>query len=106
VTAQVIRPGRFVFLLLMLLIAPLTSLVQAAVPESAYADLSWRLLGPFRGGWVTAVAGHPDRREVFYFGSADGGVWRTENAGATWQPLFEQGGSASLARYPRPGNPE
>lgn len=91
----------------MLLIAPLTSLVQAAVPESAYADLSWRLLGPFRGGWVTAVAGHPDRRETFYFGSADGGVWRTDNAGATWQPLFERGGSASIGALTlAPGNPE
>ncbi|MSQ99455.1 MAG: hypothetical protein EXR85_09215, partial [Xanthomonadales bacterium] len=106
-TAQTIRPGRFIFLLLMLLSAPLTSLVQAAVPQSAYADLSWRLLGPFRGGWATAVAGHPVRRETFYFGSADGGVWRTDNAGATWQPLFEQGGSASIGALTlAPGNPD
>ena len=33
---------------------------QAAVPEAAYADLHWRQVGPFRGGWATAVAGHPD----------------------------------------------
>ena len=69
---------------------------QAAVPETAYADLHWRQVGPFRGGWATAVAGHPDKITTFYFGSADGGVWKTDNAGVTWKPLFEQQGSASI----------
>ena len=43
---------------------------QAAVQETAYADLHWRQVGPFRGGWATAVAGHPDKITTFYFGSA------------------------------------
>jgi len=81
--------------------------MRAAVPESSYADLHWRLVGPFRGGWVTAVAGHPDQPTTFYFGSADGGVWRTANAGVTWEPLFENGGSASIGALTlAPGNPE
>lgn len=46
---------------------------QAAVEEAAYSDLHWRQVGPFRGGWATAVAGHPDISTTFYFGSADGG---------------------------------
>ncbi len=66
------------------------------VPPSEYGDLHWRLVGPFRGGWATAVAGHPTRRETFYFGAADGGVWETEDAGATWRPLFDRQGSASI----------
>jgi len=78
---------------------------QAAVPESAYADLHWRLVGPFRGGWATAVAGHPDQITTFYFGSADGGVWKTTDAGVTWQPLFEHAGSASIGALTiAPGN--
>ncbi len=78
-----------------------------AVPEASYSDLHWRLVGPFRGGWATAVAGHPDKATTFYFGSADGGVWKTENAGATWRPLFEQQGSASIGALAlAPGNPE
>ncbi len=38
---------------------------------------------------MVAVAGHPDRRSTFYFGSTGGGVWRTEDAGATWSNLSD-----------------
>ena len=69
---------------------------HAAIPESGYSDMHWRQVGPFRGGWATAVAGHPDKITTFYFGSADGGVWQSDNAGVTWKPLFEQQGSASI----------
>ena len=80
---------------------------QAAVPEASYTDLHWRQVGPFRGGWATAVAGHPDKTTTFYFGSADGGVWKTDNAGVTWKPLFEQQGSASIGALAiAPSNPE
>ena len=80
---------------------------QSAVPETAYADLHWRQVGPFRGGWATAVAGHPDIKTTFYFGSADGGVWKTDNAGVTWKPLFEQQGSASIGALAiSPSNPD
>jgi len=79
----------------------------AAVPDSAYADLHWRQVGPFRGGWATAVEGHPDKVTTFYFGSADGGVWKTDNAGVSWQPLFEQHGSASVGALSlAPSNPD
>ena len=81
--------------------------VQASVPETAYADLHWRQVGPFRGGWATAVAGHPEKITTFYFGSADGGVWKTDNAGVTWRPLFEQQGSASIGALAiSPSNPD
>jgi photosystem II stability/assembly factor-like uncharacterized protein len=79
----------------------------AQVTESSYADMHWRLVGPFRGGWATAVAGHPDKSTTFYFGAADGGVWKTDNAGATWTPVFEQQGSASIGALAlAPSNPE
>ena len=79
----------------------------AAVPDSAYGDLHWRQVGPFRGGWATAVEGHPDKVTTFYFGSADGGVWKTDNAGVSWQPLFEQHGSASVGALSlAPSNPD
>jgi photosystem II stability/assembly factor-like uncharacterized protein len=80
---------------------------QAAVPAAAYTDLHWRLVGPFRGGWATTVAGHPDKTTTFYFGAADGGVWKTDNAGVTWKPLFEHQGSASIGALAlAPGNPD
>lgn len=69
---------------------------RAAVPESFYADLHWRLVGPLRGGWATVAAGIPGDPTTFYFGGADGGVWKTTDAGVTWMPLFDRGGSASI----------
>ncbi len=77
-----------------------------AVPESRFSALHWRLIGPFRGGWATAVSGIPGNGTTFYFGGADGGVWRTTDAGVTWQPLFNRQGSASIgALAVAPGDP-
>ncbi|HEV8613826.1 MAG TPA: hypothetical protein VGQ73_09945, partial [Gemmatimonadales bacterium] len=45
-----------------------------------YSGLRWRLLGPFRGGRVAAVSGVPGRPNEFYFGSVNGGVWKSVDA--------------------------
>ena len=68
----------------------------AAIPERAYQDLRWRLLGPFRGGWATCAAGVPGDPATFYFGAADGGIWKTSDAGVTWRPLFDSAGAGSI----------
>ena len=52
-------------------------------------QLSWRLVGPYRGGRVVTVAGHPRERGTFYFGSSGGGVWRSTDAGITWHNLSD-----------------
>ncbi|HEX7071477.1 MAG TPA: glycosyl hydrolase, partial [Rhodothermales bacterium] len=70
------------------LITTIASL-QAAVSPALFQDLRWRLIGPFRGGRVLAVTGVPGEPEHFYFGSVNGGVWETRDAGRTWQPIFE-----------------
>jgi photosystem II stability/assembly factor-like uncharacterized protein len=61
----------------------------AGVDPALFQDLHWRLLGPFRGGRVLAVAGVPGAPERFYFGSVNGGVWRTDDAGRAWRPIFD-----------------
>ncbi|MGD0192861.1 MAG: hypothetical protein ABSD74_19160 [Rhizomicrobium sp.] len=72
----------------------------------AAAGLSWRLVGPFRGGWATVVAGVPSQPDTFYFGAAGGGVWRTTNAGRTWVSLFDHGAAAPIgALAVSPSNP-
>src|SRR5438270_9038594 len=77
---------------LFLVAAFLFKLVPAA-GQSAPADLSgglkWRLIGPFRGGRVAAVAGSPGDATTFYFGAVDGGVWKTTDAGVVWNPIFD-----------------
>jgi photosystem II stability/assembly factor-like uncharacterized protein len=78
--------GALIFASCLLLVGVLRA--QAPLlPESAYAQLQWRLLGPFRGGWATMAIGVPTRPDTFYFGAAGGGVWKTVNAGRTWVSL-------------------
>ena len=52
-------------------------------------DLRWRLIGPFRGGRVVAVAGVPGDSTTFYFGAVNGGVWKTTDAGMVWSPISD-----------------
>ncbi|MDR3388114.1 MAG: hypothetical protein P4L92_13780 [Rudaea sp.] len=59
-------------------------------------DLHWRLLGPFRAGWSTVAKGIADQPDVFYFGAAGGGVWKTEDAGQTWHSLGDKLPAASI----------
>ncbi len=61
----------------------------AAVDPSLFQDLHWRSIGPFRGGRVLAVDAAPDDVRRFYFGAVNGGVWRTDDAGRTWTPIFD-----------------
>ncbi|MGI9146363.1 MAG: WD40/YVTN/BNR-like repeat-containing protein [Chloroflexota bacterium] len=51
--------------------------------------IEFRLVGPFRGGRVGAVAGHPSDAGVFYFGSTGGGVWKTTDAGIYWENVSD-----------------
>src|SRR5512139_2667022 len=70
----------------------LLTAVQAqapAVDTALYGTLSWRNIGPFRGGRSVAVAGVPQRPHSFYFGGTGGGVWRTEDAGETWANITD-----------------
>ncbi|HEX3652238.1 MAG TPA: hypothetical protein VHU18_05370 [Rhizomicrobium sp.] len=74
--------------------------------SALYGDLHWRQLGPFRAGWATVVEGVPAKPNTFYFGAAGGGVWKTDDAGRTWTPLFQNGPAASIGALAiAPSNP-
>jgi photosystem II stability/assembly factor-like uncharacterized protein len=72
--------------------------------ELAFSDLSYRNVGPSRGGRVTAVAGHRAHPLTFYMGATGGGVWKTEDYGTTWRPIsdgyFETGSIGSIRVAP------
>lgn len=68
-----------------LTVAVAAPLVQAqAIDSSLYSGLSWRSIGPMRGGRSTAVSGVPGRPDEFYFGATGGGLWKSTNAGQDW----------------------
>src|ERR1700685_616373 len=59
-------------------------------PESMYQEMRWRMIGPFRGGRTRAVAGVPKQPNLFYIGAVNGGVWKSDDYGRTWTPIFDQ----------------
>ena len=73
--------------LFLLLVA--TSALAQSVPPQLMSGLKWRLIGPFRGGRVVAVAGVPGDTRTFYFGAVNGGIWKTTDAGTVWRPIFD-----------------
>lgn len=66
------------------------------VPYSILQAMQWRLIGPHRGGRVTSVSGVPTQPAVYYIGTPGGGLWKTENGGQVWKPIFDQESVASI----------
>jgi photosystem II stability/assembly factor-like uncharacterized protein len=79
---------------LLVALAPGSSTAQGA-PMMASADtavlrgMRYRLVGPSRGGRVTAVTGVPSQPRTFYMGVASGGVFRTTDGGESWVPITD-----------------
>lgn len=64
--------------------------------ENLFNAMRWRQVGPFRGGRVLAVTGVPGEPDVFYFGGASSGVWKSTDTGVSWKPLFDSQNIASI----------
>ncbi len=82
--------------LYVLLMVVYAAAAAAQVNPDLFSGMKWRQIGPFRGGRVVAVSGVPGDAATWYFGAVAGGVWKSTNAGNTWQPIFDQQKIASI----------
>ena len=84
------RSKRHVPVLVLTLIAIAAPAAAGPVtPASLIDELDWRLVGPWRGGRVNAVTGHPTDRLTFLAGYTGGGVWKTEDGGVSWRNVSD-----------------
>ncbi|HSR41041.1 MAG TPA: hypothetical protein VLL48_02690, partial [Longimicrobiales bacterium] len=58
-------------------------------PTALYGGMDYRMVGPFRGGRSTAVSGIPGADDSFLMGTTGGGLWRTDDAGASWTNITD-----------------
>ena len=85
---------------------------KAAAPAEVFAGvapaLEWRLLGPANmSGRMTDIDAHPSQPDTWYVGTAGSGVWKTSNAGITWDALFQHEGASSIGDVAvAPSNPD
>ena len=81
---------------------------QAEINPDQLQGLTWRNVGPFRGGRVTAVTGVLQDQHTFYMGATGGGVWKTTDAGISWKNVsdgfFKSGSVGAIAVAPSDPN--
>ena len=90
-----ISAARALLFVIASLLAAISALAQQFSP-ALYQDMRWRLIGPFRGGRTVAISGVPAEPNLFYIGATDGGVWKSNDYGQTWNPIFDGQPSASV----------
>ena len=60
-------------------------------------DVAWELAGPVNiGGRITDVLLHPTDQNIIYVGASVGGIWKSEDQGLTWSPIFEEYGTLTI----------
>ncbi len=81
---------------LLLLCTAAATLSAERFDPALYGSMTWRLIGPFRGGRTVGAAGVPQQPNVFYIGVNNGGVWETTDYGETWKPIFDDQPTQSI----------
>ncbi len=86
------RPFYALLILLTLTVCVFTQTFE----QPYYQNISWRGIGPHRGGRTVGAVGVPSQPFTFYIGVNNGGVWKTTDAGRTWQPIFDDQPTGSI----------
>jgi photosystem II stability/assembly factor-like uncharacterized protein len=83
------------FIFALIIVAGTSARAQQFSPD-LFKSLHWRSIGPFRGGRTRAVAGVPSQPNVFYIAQVNGGIWKTDDYGRTWTPIFDDQPTGSI----------
>src|SRR2546427_3106370 len=97
------KRARWLILLLLVVLGALlaaATLSAQTLSENSLKGMKWRLIGPFRGGRVLAVAGGASDPNVYFFGAVAGGVWESAHGGLTLEPDVLKGILAPIAGSP------
>jgi photosystem II stability/assembly factor-like uncharacterized protein len=87
--------------------APAPAPARPPLAASLFSDLRWRHVGPYRGGRTKAATGVAQKPGLFYIGAVNGGIFRTDDYGRTWTPIFDDQPTGSIgALAVAPSNPE
>ena len=74
--------------------------------KSLYQNLEYRMIGPYRAGRTVGAVGIPSQPNVFFVGVNNGGVWKTDDYGRTWNPIFDDAPTGSIGDLAvSPSNP-
>lgn len=93
-------------LLVFLFCIAFSSFSNSQINPNYFHDLKYRMIGPFRGGRTVGAVGVPSQPNVFYIGVNNGGIWKTDDYGRTWNPIFDDAPTGSVGDLAvSPSNP-
>jgi len=68
----------------------------ASYDAKLFGEMRWRSIGPYRGGRTKSAVGVASQPNVFYIGVCNGGVWKSNDYGRTWLPIFDDQPTGSI----------